>query len=146
MRIDGILETALYVADPARSADFYRRVFGFLPLLQSERLVALEIAGKGVLLLFRRGDTDRPFETPGGTIPAHGGSGRCHFAFSIAAEEVEAWRGRLESEAILEGAVDWPGGAVSLYFRDLDGNLGELMTPGFWAWSRGIAEPPPAPV
>src|SRR5688500_9910450 len=29
MRVGGILETALYVADLPRSAEFYRRLFGF---------------------------------------------------------------------------------------------------------------------
>ena len=31
-RVNGILETSLYVESPARSAEFYRRVFGFEPL------------------------------------------------------------------------------------------------------------------
>jgi hypothetical protein len=33
----------------------------------------------------------------------------------------------------VEGVVNWPKGATSLYFRDPDGNLGELLTRGFWA-------------
>lgn len=138
MRIGGILETALYVEDPSRSADFYRRLFGFGVLLEGERLVALEVAGRDVLLLFRRGATDEPFEVPGGgTIPGHGGSGRGHFAFAIEAEDVDSWKGRLESEgAGVESVVRWAGGAVSLYFRDPDGNLGELITPGFWGLNR----------
>jgi hypothetical protein len=41
MRINGILETALYVADPAVTAAFDRRLFGFTTLLESERIVAL---------------------------------------------------------------------------------------------------------
>ena len=28
-RVNGIVETSLYVESPARSAEFYRRVFGF---------------------------------------------------------------------------------------------------------------------
>jgi catechol 2,3-dioxygenase-like lactoylglutathione lyase family enzyme len=134
LQIGGILETALYVADPARSADFYRRLFGFGRLLDSERLVALEVAGRNVPLLFLRGATDEPFALPGGVIPPHGGSGQNHLAFSIAAGDVEPWRRRLESEGIpVEGEVTWPGGARSLYFRDPDGHLVELITPGFWS-------------
>ena len=41
MNVGGILETALYVADPSRSAEFYRRLFGFPTLLESDRLIAL---------------------------------------------------------------------------------------------------------
>src|SRR5947209_4266087 len=82
-------------ADPAAAAAFYRRLFGFGTLLESERLVALDVAGKNVLLLFKRGATGEPFATPGGVIPAHAGAAPTHFAFSIAAEDVEAWKARL---------------------------------------------------
>lgn len=36
-RVNGILETSLYVESPARSAEFYRRVFGFEPLEPGEQ-------------------------------------------------------------------------------------------------------------
>jgi catechol 2,3-dioxygenase-like lactoylglutathione lyase family enzyme len=103
MQVGGILETALYVADIKRSAEFYRRLFGFATLLESERLIALNVAGKSVLLLFHEGGTKEPFAVPGGSgvIPPHGGSsGGYHFAFSITSENVEAWQGRLESEGV----------------------------------------------
>ena len=67
MRVSGILETALYVADLPAAAAFYRRVFGFPVLLESDRLIALDVAGR------------------------------------------------------------------SVYFRDPDGNLVELISRGFWA-------------
>jgi catechol 2,3-dioxygenase-like lactoylglutathione lyase family enzyme len=134
MQVGGILETALYVADLTRAGEFYRRLFGFGTLLESERLIALDVAGKNVLLLFPRGGTGEPSRVPGGVIPPHGGSGQGHFAFSIAAEDVEPWRRHLESEGVaVESVVEWPGGARSVYFRDPDGNLAELMSPGFWA-------------
>jgi catechol 2,3-dioxygenase-like lactoylglutathione lyase family enzyme len=134
MRVGGILETALYVSDPAAAADFYRRVFGFGTLLESDRLVALDVAGRNVLLLFRRGQTGEPSATAGGVIPCHAGSAPTHFAFSVAAADVEPWRARLESEGVtVESVVHWPGGAKSVYFRDPDGNLAELIGPGFWA-------------
>ena len=134
MRINGILETALYVADPAVTAAFYRRLFGFTTLLESERLVALDVAGKNVLLLFRLGSTDESFDTGGGIIPGHAGSSSTHFAFSISAEDVEPWRAKLKSEGLaVESVVTWPRGAKSIYFRDPDGNLAELISPGFWS-------------
>lgn len=136
MKVGGILETALYVADVTRSAGFYRRVFGFPTLVESDRLIALDVAGKGVLLLFPEGGTTEPFPLPGGggVIPPHGGSsGGYHFAFSIEREDVEAWKERLEAEGVpVESVVDWPGGATSVYFRDPDRNLAELITAGFW--------------
>ena len=128
---------ALYVSDIRRSAEFYRRLFDFPTLLESDRLIALNVAGKSVLLLFPEGGTTDPFLVPGGVgvIPPHGGSsGGYHFAFSIASEEVEAWQGRLQSEGVaVESVVTWPGGAKSIYFRDPDENLAELITGGFWA-------------
>jgi catechol 2,3-dioxygenase-like lactoylglutathione lyase family enzyme len=134
MRVGGILETALHVADLSRSAEFYRRLFGFGTLLENERPVALDVAGRNVLLLFPEGATTEPFVVPGGVIPPHGGSGHLHLAFSIAAADLGPWRGRLESEGVtVESVVTWPGGATSLYFRDPDGHLVELITPGFWA-------------
>jgi catechol 2,3-dioxygenase-like lactoylglutathione lyase family enzyme len=135
MQIGSILETALHVADPFRSAEFYRRLFGFDVLLESDRLVALNVAGRNVLLLFREGGTSEPFivEGGGGVIPPHGGSGHLHLAFSIAAEDVEPWRRRLGSEGIaVESVVNWPEGGHSLYFRDPDGHLIELATPDIW--------------
>jgi catechol 2,3-dioxygenase-like lactoylglutathione lyase family enzyme len=137
MRVGGVLETALYVADITRAAEFYRRLFGFPTLLESERLIALDVAGKDVLLLFPAGGTTAPFPVPGGDgfIPPHGGSpGGYHFAFSIAAEDMDSWQRHLETEGVaVESVVRWPGGARSIYFRDPDGNLAELICPGFWA-------------
>jgi catechol 2,3-dioxygenase-like lactoylglutathione lyase family enzyme len=67
-------------------------------------------------------------------IPPHGGSGEGHFAFSIVAGDVDPWQRHLESKGVaIESVVVWPGGAKSIYFRDPDGNLGELVSPGLWA-------------
>ena len=32
----------------------------------------------------------------------------------------------------IEGRTDWPRGGHSIYFRDPDGHLLELATPGLW--------------
>jgi catechol 2,3-dioxygenase-like lactoylglutathione lyase family enzyme len=131
--VHGILETALYVRDVEKAAAFYRRLFGFATLLDSERLIALDIAGRNVLLLFKEGATKEPFATSGGIIPGHGGSGVTHFAFSIASEDLADWQQRLVTEGIaIESVVSWPEGAQSIYFRDVDEHLVELITPGFW--------------
>jgi catechol 2,3-dioxygenase-like lactoylglutathione lyase family enzyme len=134
MKVSGILETALYLADPAASAAFYKRLFGFETLLDIDRLLALSVAGRNVLLLFKKGATEEPVILPEGVIPGHGASGRSHLAFSIAAEDIEPWQKRLAGEGVaVESTVTWPGGARSLYFRDPDQHLIELITPGFWA-------------
>lgn len=134
--VGGVLETALYVADPRESAEFYRRLFGFRTLLESDRLIALDVAGRNVLLLFLKAATNEPFEVAGGVIPPHGAAGPTHFAFSIAAQDVPAWRQQLAAGGVpVESTVRWPSGAVSIYFRDPDEHLVELITPGFWAFA-----------
>jgi catechol-2,3-dioxygenase len=65
MKVSGILETALSVAGPDASAAFYKRLFGFDTLLDTDRLVALGVAGRDVLLLFRKGATEEPAALPG---------------------------------------------------------------------------------
>jgi catechol 2,3-dioxygenase-like lactoylglutathione lyase family enzyme len=132
--VQGIIETALYVSDLAQAADFYRRLFHFETLLESEQLIALDVAGRSVLLLFPAGRTTNSVTLPGGTIPGHGDTGGPgHFAFAIQAADLDPWKEHLAAASIaLESEVTWPGGATSLYFRDPDQNLVELLTPGFW--------------
>lgn len=131
--VHGILETALSVRDIQKSSEFYRRLFGFNTLLESDRLIALDVVGLNVLLLFKAGATSEPFETPGGTIPGHNASGISHLAFAIEADEIEEWKSKLAVENVsIESTVNWPGGAVSFYFRDPDNHVVELITRGFW--------------
>ena len=137
--INGVVETSLYVSDLSRSGEWYARVLGFEPLMAEERMRAYSVAGKQVLLLFRKGGSTRPTEMAGGTIPPHDGDGHLHLAFAIGPEEVTAWEAHLARQGVVvesrvspcEG-VQAPGGGTSLYFRDPDGHLIELITPGCW--------------
>lgn len=130
--IAGVLETAIYVADLARSRRFYEEVLGLAPVFSDARLVAYGI-GHAVLLVFLRGSTTETVELPGGTIPPHDGAGRIHYALSIATADLPAWAAQLAAHGIAEeGRTHWPRGGTSLYFRDPDGNLGEFATPGIW--------------
>lgn len=132
--VDGILETSLYVADLERAAGFYRDVFGFRLMFADERLRAFDVAGRQVLLLFERGASDEPNPAPqGGVIPAHDGGGRIHVAFAISAASLAAWEAHLGRCGVaIESRVPGPRGGTSVYFRDPDGHLVELLTPGVW--------------
>jgi catechol 2,3-dioxygenase-like lactoylglutathione lyase family enzyme len=130
--VQGVLETGLYVSDLARSREFYSRLFGFPVMKGDERFCAFDVAGRDVLLLFLQGGTRGSIRTPGGWIPPHDGTGQLHFAFAVAAQDLAAWELRLAEEGIeIESRVDWPQGK-SIYFRDPDEHLVELVTPGLW--------------
>ncbi|MDH4068891.1 MAG: VOC family protein [Ignavibacteria bacterium] len=131
--VQGIVETSLYVDDLTRSARFYQDLFGFPELVRDERLCALAVREGQVLLLFRKGESSHPGDTPGGTIPPHDGEGELHIAFAMPAGSVDEWQERLSAAGIdLESTVRWPRGGTSLYFRDPDNHSIELATPGTW--------------
>jgi catechol 2,3-dioxygenase-like lactoylglutathione lyase family enzyme len=127
-KLNGVLETALYVEELSRSAAFYRSLFGFDEILSIDRLCALSVEGRQVLLLFKKGGSaDLP-------ISAHDGSGQAHLAFAIPADALDAWEARLRQHGVaFEEKKIWERGGISLYFRDPDGHLLELATPGIWS-------------
>ena len=125
--VTGILETSLYVDDLERSSRFYRELFGFEPVSEFPRGIALAVPGKQVLLLFKK--------RASATIPKipHDGDGHLHMAFAIAADALSAWENRLHDLGItIIETTKWERGGTSLYFRDPDGHLIELATPGLW--------------
>ena len=132
-RLNGILETAVYVDDMERAKRFYEDIMGLSPMFADNRLTAYDVAGRSVLLVFQRGGSVNAAKLPGGTIPGHDGSGPLHYAFAVGADELAAWEERLRERGVeIEGRVDWPRGGKSIYFRDPDGHLLELATPGLW--------------
>jgi catechol 2,3-dioxygenase-like lactoylglutathione lyase family enzyme len=131
--LNAILETALYVDDLARAKDFYEGSLGLEILRADHRMCAFDVGGRSVLLLFQRGASAQTMTVPGGTIPPHDGHGPLHMAFAISADELPSWEEKLEKSGIaIEGRTTWQRGGVSLYFRDPDGHLLELATPGLW--------------
>jgi catechol 2,3-dioxygenase-like lactoylglutathione lyase family enzyme len=133
-KLNRIVETALYVDDLTRAAGFYEGVMGLAPLLKTGSLFAYDIGGANVLLIFKRGGSLRTQTLPGGTIPPHDGSGPIHVCFAIDLAELAPWEERLAAHDVgIEGRTTWGRGGRSIYFRDPDGHLLELMTPGNWA-------------
>ncbi len=133
LRVNRVLETALYCDDLPRAADFYRRLFGFATLVENDRIVALDVNRESVLLLFNRGESRKGLNGPTGWIPPHDSTGPTHFALGIERDDLEQWEKRLtESTIEIESRVTWDLGGVSLYFRDPDGHSVELATRGTW--------------
>ena len=54
-KLDGILETALYTDDMERARAFYEGVLELQPIFSDSRLCAYGVAGRDVLLIFKRG-------------------------------------------------------------------------------------------
>ncbi len=128
--VNGILETSLYVESAARSAEFYRRVLGFEiidaggePLTDTTRLCAMRAGDRDVLLLFKKDGTQDTNAT-----------GAIHIAFGIARSDLAVWERWLQSQGIeIESRRKWKYGGEALYFRDPDGHLLEVVTPGVWS-------------
>ena len=100
-RVRRVLETALDCDDLAASAAFYTTLLGVTPMVETERLVAID-AGEGtVLLLFQKGAASS-VDAAGRAVPAHDAGGPGHFAFAIDAADVPAWEARLAELGIAD--------------------------------------------
>lgn len=129
MTVRGIVEFGIYVEDVGRSAQFYRGLFAFPTHVSDEHFCALRVTEHQLLLLFQKRCTLEPLSVEGGVIPPHDGSGEQHFAFGIAAADFEGWRAKLrDCGVVIESEIAWPNATHSLYFRDPDHHLIELIT------------------
>ena len=63
-KLDGILETAIHTEDMARSRAFYEGLPGLAPIYGDHRLSAYAVAGRDVLLVFRKGATGQAVTLP----------------------------------------------------------------------------------
>ena len=122
-KITGVLETVLYVSDLDRSQRFYETIFGLTFVTKAPgRLHAMQVKQGQLLLLFKQGAS-----------PDHDGAGQNHLAFSIPRAELAAWeRWLCENQIEIVERKKWELGGESLYFRDPDGHLLEVATPGVW--------------
>jgi len=134
MKPSGILETVLYAPDLDTIEDFYRRILGLEPYAKSEGRQVFYKCGNQMLLIFNPNATQHAPEPDAKLpVPPHGAFGEGHVCFRASADEVGAWRARLEENGIaIEADFEWPGGGRSIYFRDPAGNCLEFAEPRIW--------------
>lgn len=136
MKLDRVLETALYAPNLDETALFYEEILG-LPVItrHADRHVFYRLENS-VLLLFKP-ETTQDVQTYVGNkvIPCHGARGEGHIAFAVGLEDLEKWRVHLVSLGIaIESEVEWPSGGHSIYVRDPAGNSVEFATPSLWGF------------
>ncbi len=131
--IGGILETAVYVDDMEAAHQFYSGILGLVRMVAGDRLYAYNAGPAQTLLVFHRGHTGDDVPTPGGIVPGHDTTGASHFAFKIDSKELDPWRSYLGQQdvTVVSEVVGWMP-AMSIYFKDPDGNILELASPPLW--------------
>src|SRR5262249_55775832 len=132
LKINTVVETAIYADDLAAAEKFYTDVIGLTVIGKDpDRRVFFQVGEASVLLVFLASNTLK-------TNPPHGATGAGHIALGIDRELFEPWRAALLAKGIaIEKEAVWPPGGRSIYFRDPAGNLVELVTPGVWGLPSG---------
>lgn len=134
MTPSAILESALYVSDLGAAEAFYREVIGLSVIAKVDGRHVFFRCGDGVLLLFNAEATrHQPPPDAKLPVPPHGAVGEGHLCFAATADEIAAWKTRLESQGIaIEADFEWRSGGRSIYFRDPSGNSIEFAEPRIW--------------
>lgn len=132
----GILETVLYARNLQAIEDFYRRVLGLEPFAAVHARHVFYRYGPQMLLIFNPDVTRIPPAPDALPVPPHGAEGDGHVCFRASAEDIAAWRTRLETlDVTIEADFEWPRGGRSIYFRDPAGNCLEFAEPRIWGLS-----------
>jgi len=137
--LNGLVETALFVEDVGRASDFYETVLGLSKVKASDTGCVFRTGNQRYLLIVSRKAAQTPNRATSWRCLAtrrssqHDGRGPGHIAFGIRKDALDFWRARLAKHDVdLLSEISWESGARSLYFRDPNGHMIELATPGIW--------------
>ena len=135
-KLGQIVETILYTSDVTKMVEWYMRAFGLKPFTQAPALAGFALPNNTLLLIFDRSTTTKDKKVPGGTIPKHGSRTDLgqHIAFACSgADELREWEDHFQSEKIgVFGRMNWERGGKSIYVKDWEGHVIEIMTTGVW--------------
>jgi len=127
-KIHGVLETCIYVSDLEQTKRFYRDILGIQVHSELEGRHVFFKTGSSMLMVFIAQESRR-----GKTLPPHGADGDIHLALKINRDDLQQWKEYLKKNNItIESEHAWGDRGISLYFRDPDGNLVELVNPDIW--------------
>ncbi len=131
MKINKIVETAIYCDDVQGMLDFYKALPGIEVVAEYlPRLVFLK-CGESLLAIFNRSMSSQD----GQVAPHHGVNGAQHFAFEVPNSEYEDWKKLIAEKCGIEKEIAWESrtnGARSFYFRDPAGNNVEIAEEKLW--------------
>lgn len=133
----GILETVIYAVDLDAAETFYADILGMVPFSKLAGRQLFYRCGDQVLLIFNPHATVVPPPADAKLpVPPHGATGDGHVCFRASADEIDAWKQRLEAAGVaIEADFVWPSGGRSIYFRDPAGNCLEFAEPKIWGLS-----------
>lgn len=138
MKPHSILETILYATDLDAARTFYGDVLGLTLYSEVKGRHIFFALDRQMLLIFNPDATGHVPVVGALPVPPHGARGPGHVCFTATAEEIEAWRMRLERAGVaIEADFHWPAKhedmrGRSIYFRDPAGNSIEFAEARIW--------------
>ena len=128
-KLNGILETAIHTEDMVRARAFYEGVLGLEPIYNDNRLSAYAVAGREVLLVFRKGTTGQTVASPAGPFLAMAAMAHC------------MWRSLLaRTNSIIGRRISPRGGSLSkgamIGHAAATASISAIPTDTFWSSRR----------
>ncbi|KAK2612606.1 hypothetical protein QQS21_001378 [Conoideocrella luteorostrata] len=138
-KLGQIVESILYTSDVPSLAKWYKDIMGITPFQETTRSAGFHLPNDTILLLFDRSQTteDKVLSGPSsGVIPKHGaetGLGQ-HMAFACSgADELAEWEEHFTAKGVeIIAKMEWELGGKSVYVKDWEGHVIEIMTRGVW--------------
>ncbi len=135
-KLGQIVETILYTSSVPKLASFYATIFNLNPFFSTPTIVGFSLPNNTILLLFDRSSTTEDKILPTGTIPKHGSETSLgqHIAFACnGLEELSEWEEWFKEKGVeILGTMSWERGGRSVYVKDWEGHVVEVMTRGVW--------------